>query len=114
MGQIEKTIREKLKKAFCPQVLEVLNESSQHQIAKKEGEETKETHFRVLLVSAQFEGLSKVLRHQMVYKCLKEEIKGPVHAFSQSTFTPREWSELYAISSTPACSKKVTKTKENS
>ena len=100
MGQVEKSIRDKLERAFCPRILEVLNESPQHQTT-----EGAETHFRVLLVSTRFSGLSKVLRHQMVYKCLKEEIEGPVHAFSQNTFTPEEWNKLSSAPATPPCAK---------
>ncbi len=74
-------------------LLEVINESAFHQ-----GPADAETHFRVLIVSKDFKGLGTVRRHQKVYQILKEELKGPVHAFSQKTLTPEEWSAV----STPA------------
>ena len=85
---IEKKIRQKLTSGFQIHLLEVINESHQHHLP-----ENAETHFRVLVVSDDFEGLSTVKRHQKVYQLLREELEGPVHAFSQKTFTVKEWNE---------------------
>lgn len=85
---VEEKIRQKLQSGFNVYLLEVINESSQHQVPVNA-----ETHFRVLIVSDDFQGLSTVKRHQKVYGMLKEELHGPVHAFSQRTFTIKEWNE---------------------
>lgn len=99
---VENTIRKKLQSALDIELLEVINESPYHQVP-----EGSESHFRVLIVSKDFEGLSTVKRHQKVYQVLSEELQGPVHAFSQSTFTPQEWSTASAIPTTsPPCQKK--------
>ncbi|MDE0518100.1 MAG: BolA family transcriptional regulator [Oligoflexia bacterium] len=99
---VEQQIRDKLTSRLQIELLEIVNESPYHQVP-----EGAETHFRVLIVSNDFKDLSTVKRHQKVYQILKEELQGPVHAFSQRTFTPEEWKDTNSpISSSPPCQKK--------
>ena len=50
-------------------------------------------HFEAIVVSAEFEGKSRVQRQQRVYQTLKEKLAtGELHALSFKTFTPAEWS----------------------
>lgn len=49
------------------------------------------THFEALIVSAAFEGRSRVQRHQLVYAALGERMRSEVHALSMKTLTPQEW-----------------------
>lgn len=50
-------------------------------------------HFDAIVVSAEFEGMSRVQRQQRVYQTLKEKLAtGELHALSFKTFTPAEWS----------------------
>ena len=49
-------------------------------------------HFEALIVSAQFEGLSRVRRHQRVYEALGDRMRTEIHALSMTTMTPAEWS----------------------
>lgn len=46
--------------------------------------------YKVLIVSAQFEGKPLLQRHRMVNTCLAEELK-EIHAFEQKTLTPEQW-----------------------
>ena len=48
-------------------------------------------HWEALVVSASFEGLSRVRRHQLVYAALGDRMREEVHALSMSTLTPGEW-----------------------
>ena len=48
-------------------------------------------HFRALIVSSAFEGLTKVRRHQRVYAALGERMREEIHALSMTTLTPDEW-----------------------
>ncbi len=48
-------------------------------------------HFQALIVSAEFEGRSRVQRHQMVYAALGERMREEIHALSMKTLTPAEW-----------------------
>ncbi len=47
--------------------------------------------FEIVVVSPEFEGLSRVKQHQKVYSVLWEEMKGPVHALTIKTFTPEQY-----------------------
>jgi BolA protein len=86
-------IRQKLTSAFAPIALEVQDESARHAghagATRGDGSQG-ETHFHVKLVSASFEGLSRVERQRRVYTALKDELAGPVHALSLAAFTPAE------------------------
>jgi acid stress-induced BolA-like protein IbaG/YrbA len=49
-------------------------------------------HWSAVIVSADFEGLRRIARHQRVYATLGERIKtDEVHALSMKTLTPAEW-----------------------
>ncbi len=48
-------------------------------------------HFFATIVSAEFEGLSRVRRHQRVYQALGERMREQIHALSMKTLTPAEW-----------------------
>lgn len=87
------TIREKLTAAFAPVAIEVADESARHagHAGSRPGGET---HFNVRIVSAAFEGLSRVERQRRVYAALADELKARVHALSLTTLTPGEvWNE---------------------
>ncbi|MDH4120243.1 MAG: BolA family transcriptional regulator [Deltaproteobacteria bacterium] len=47
-------------------------------------------HFSLLVVSPQFEGKSRVERHQLVYRALGDALQGAVHAVSIQALTPGE------------------------
>jgi BolA protein len=62
-----------------------------------------ETHFKLVLVSDNFLGLSKVQRHQMIYKILLETMK-QIHALSIQAFTIEEYNKNPLILESPDCS----------
>jgi acid stress-induced BolA-like protein IbaG/YrbA len=47
-------------------------------------------HFEALIVSAAFQGKTRVQRHQLVYAALGERMREEIHALSMSTLTPEE------------------------
>ena len=47
-------------------------------------------HFFATIVSAEFEGLSRVRRHQLVYAALGDRMREQIHALSMKTLTPAE------------------------
>ena len=59
---VELAIEQKVSSAFQPAHLEVLNESHMHAGPRID------SHFKLVAVSAAFEGLNKVKRHQLVYR----------------------------------------------
>jgi len=48
-------------------------------------------HFFATIVSTEFEGLSRVRRHQRVYSALGERMRAQIHALSMKTLTPAEF-----------------------
>jgi acid stress-induced BolA-like protein IbaG/YrbA len=48
-------------------------------------------HFFATIVSAEFEGASRVMRHQRVYQALGDRMRQQIHALSMKTLTPAEW-----------------------
>jgi BolA family transcriptional regulator, general stress-responsive regulator len=83
------TIINKLREAFLPESLDVADESHLHEghAGHRPGGET---HFRVYIVSAAFEGKSRVERHRMVNATLAAELAGSVHALAIKAQAPRE------------------------
>ena len=47
-------------------------------------------HFFATIVSAVFEGLPRVRRHQQVYAALGDRMREQIHALSMKTLTPAE------------------------
>lgn len=70
-----------------------LLENPEVSLAKVEGDGY---HYQLLIVSEAFQGKSKVLRQQWVYKQLKDYItSGSLHALSMKTLTKKEWEETH-------------------
>ena len=47
-------------------------------------------HFFATIVSAEFEGTSRIARHQRVYRALGDRMREQIHALSMKTLTPAE------------------------
>jgi len=50
-------------------------------------------HYRVLVVSPRFEGVSRVAAQRLVYQALGELMNSDIHALEMRTLTPEQWSE---------------------
>jgi BolA protein len=82
-------IIEKLTKAFSPEALDVVDESHRHEghAGHRPGGET---HFSIYIVSAAFQGKSRLERHRMVNDTLSGELKAGVHALAINARAPGE------------------------
>jgi BolA protein len=91
---VETTIAQKLKAAFAPSVLQIVNESSRHAghaaMRAHKPEQPGETHFRIHIVAAAFAGKSRIDRHRMINSALADELAGPVHALAIAAHAPGE------------------------
>jgi BolA family transcriptional regulator, general stress-responsive regulator len=82
-------LHQKLTAALAPVCLEISDDSDQH--AGHAGHRPGgETHFSILVVSARFEGLSRVARHRLVYDIVRLELDERVHALALKTRTIAE------------------------
>jgi acid stress-induced BolA-like protein IbaG/YrbA len=61
-------------------------------------------HFFATIVAADFEGRSRVQRHQRVYAALGDRMREQIHALSMKTLTPAEWNAQQGagLAATPA------------
>ena len=97
---VEKKIEHTLSDNFMLSHLEVINESHMHS-----GPNT-ETHFKVILVSDEFNGVQLVQRHRKINELLKYELENGVHALSLHLFTMDEWKEKKEyVKDSPPCAK---------
>ena len=94
---IQATMETKLKQAYSPERLVVLNESHLHAGHHHEDsghhvtyDGTGETHFRVRIVSDVFAGMSRIDRHRSVNALLADELNGGVHALAIEPAAPGE------------------------
>ena len=71
--RVEEQITKKLRQAFAPVALEVVNDSHRH-AGHAGSPETGESHFTIKVVSDSFAGKSRVERHRMVNEVLAEEL----------------------------------------
>ena len=75
-------LTERLQTRFQPDVLEVLDESAAHAGHVGANDSGFGTHFRVRIGGAQFQGISRVARHRLVYDALQDFIDQGLHALA--------------------------------
>lgn len=85
---VQTTIEQKLQDHFSPEYLEVLNESHMHNVPANS-----ETHFKVTIVSENFDGKRLIQRHRAVNTVVAAELAGPVHALALHTYTQEDWAK---------------------
>ncbi|MGP9813146.1 BolA family protein [Rhodopseudomonas sp. NSM] len=86
---VKDSLTQKLRDAFTPESLEVIDESNLHEgHAGHSGRS--ESHFRVNIVSGAFAGKSRIDRHRMVNDLLAAELAGGVHALALKAKAPGE------------------------
>jgi BolA family transcriptional regulator, general stress-responsive regulator len=88
LGLVGKALEGKLQAAFTPVSLQVIDESSRHAGhagARPDGE----SHFRVKIVAAAFQGKSRVEQHRMINQVLAAELKERVHALAIEASAPK-------------------------
>ncbi|PIJ52277.1 BolA family transcriptional regulator [Erwinia sp. OLTSP20] len=81
-------IETKLRAAFSPQHLQVIDESHRHNVPAGAS-----SHFKIVLVSDQFINQRALQRHRAIYSLLAEELAAGVHALALHTYTGEEWQQ---------------------
>jgi BolA family transcriptional regulator, general stress-responsive regulator len=89
MGAVAMAIDSKLRARLAPTRLAVEDESSRHH-GHAGWREGGETHFKVEIVSAAFDGQGRVARQRLVYQALAAEFAEGLHALALTTLTPAE------------------------
>ena len=79
--------------------IDVINESHMHSVPPNS-----ETHFKLVLVSNDFDGKRKVARHQVIYGLLGGMMNEGLHALAIHAYTPEEWQDAQAqFPASPNC-----------
>ena len=96
---IEKVLEEKLFREFAPLFLQVENESYMHSSGRGAN-----SHFKFVVVSDKFVGMTKVARHRLVYSLFSDELQQGIHALALHLYSPEEWEKLgKAFPKSPNC-----------
>ena len=92
MSKTYQIIEQKLIDTYSPEVLEIVDESHLHE-GHSGAAPGGETHFRVHMVAAAFEGMGRLDRQRAVLGLLADELAGPVHALALKLKTPGEMAD---------------------
>ena len=96
---VQEIIERKLAEGLAALHLEVTNESGQHNVPPGS-----ESHFKVVVVSNDFEDKNLVAQHRLVYKLLGSELQGQIHALALHTYTEQGWrARTGAVAMSPPC-----------
>lgn len=91
-------IEQRLQEALSPVYLDVSDESYMHAVPTEA-----ESHFKLLVVSEAFQGLSLLDRHRRINELLADEFKQGLHALTMHTWTPEEWQARGGAPESPPC-----------
>ena len=83
-------IEDLILKTFKPELLSVIDVSEHHR-GHKNFKEGVESHFEIIIVSEMFINLSRIERHRMVNRILKEEFLSDLHSVVIKTYTSEEF-----------------------
>ncbi|MBK9584675.1 MAG: BolA family transcriptional regulator [Alphaproteobacteria bacterium] len=85
---MEQRMAELLRSALEPEELEIINESHLHR-GHSGDDGTGESHYKLIIVSNRFQGLSRLQRHRWVTQILGSDVE-KIHALSLKLLTPAE------------------------
>ena len=81
-GPLVVKLEEKMREAFSPQSLEIINESHLHAGHQPGFDGQGESHIRVRVVSDAFNGMSRVQIHRAINELCADEIAAGLHALA--------------------------------
>ena len=90
MSERAERIAAVLRDALDATHVEVADESHLH-AGHAGARESDGGHFRAVIVSERFEGLSRVAAQRIVFTALGDLMQREIHAFAMTTHTPEEW-----------------------
>ena len=97
--RVQRSIETKVAEELKPVYLDVTNESAMHNVPPDS-----ESHFKLVIVSEKFAGLTRIKRHQTINGILEKELREDLHALSMETLTTEEWEQRHGRTfDSPAC-----------
>jgi BolA protein len=99
-GPIESQIINTLSNSMNLSSLKIINESFMHNVPK-----ASESHFKIVVVTNDFNNLSIIKRHKLIYKTL-DNLMNKIHALSIHAFNEEEFKLNPIILDSPECANK--------
>ena len=99
-GLIESQIINTLSSSMNLSSLKIINESFMHNVPKGS-----ESHFKIVVVTNDFNNLSIIKRHKLIYKTL-DNLMNKIHALSIHAFNEEEFKLNPIILDSPECANK--------
>ena len=99
-GPIESQIVNTLSSFMNLASLKIINESFMHNVP-----EGSESHFKIVVVTNDFNNLSIIQRHKLIYKTL-DSLMNKIHALSIHAFNEEEFKLNPVILDSPECANK--------
>ena len=99
-GPIESQIINTLSTSMNLSSLKIINESFMHNVPKGS-----ESHFKIVVVTNDFNNLSIIQRHKLIYKTL-DSLMNEIHALSIHAFNEEEFKLNPVILDSPECANK--------
>ena len=96
-GPIESQIINTLSTSMNLSSLKIINESFMHNVPKGS-----ESHFKIVVVTNDFNNLSIIKRHKLIYKTL-DHLMSKIHALSIHAFNEEEFKLKPIILDSPEC-----------
>ena len=100
IGPIESQIVNTLSSFMNLASLKIINESFMHNVP-----EGSESHFKIVVVTNDFNNLSIIKRHKLIYKTL-DHLMSKIHALSIHAFNEEEFKLKPIILDSPECANK--------
>tara|TARA_B100001559_G_C15877985_1_gene339434 strand:+ start:158 stop:466 length:309 start_codon:yes stop_codon:yes gene_type:complete len=100
IGPIESQIVNTLSSFMNLVSLKIINESFMHNVP-----EGSESHFKIVVVTNDFNNLSIIQRHKLIYKTL-DSLMNKIHALSIHAFNEEEFKLNPVILDSPECANK--------
>lgn len=82
-------IEQRLRERLAPIHIEILDDSAEH--AGHRGATSSGGHYRLVIVSGEFESKTLIERHRMVNDAVIDLFGAKIHALSMRTLTPDQW-----------------------
>ena len=99
-GPIESKIINTLSTSMNLSSFKIINESFMHNVPKGS-----ESHFKIVVVTNDFNNLSIIKRHKLIYKTL-DHLMSKIHALSIHAFNEEEFKLNPIILDSPECANK--------
>ena len=88
LEKLQTIISKKISETISVDFIKIFDYTAQHENhATFEGN----FHLSMILVSPDFEGMSLIERHQLVYRVVDEYMHDEIHALTMKTYTPEEY-----------------------